>query len=106
MADREYSSYQRKIINRFYDNREVMDEQRLSELCTNLYLSTGKKRANHWVTAKEAMERLNVPKSRIDHILKTDDPALLAEVVKDIQAGKIPKAKPAPDTDSGTSGAP
>lgn len=94
MADREYSSYQKKIIGRFYDNRDVMDEQRLSELCTNLYLSTGKKRFNHWATAKEAMERLNVPQSRIDHILNSDDPALLAEVVKDIQAGKIPKAKP------------
>ena len=98
MADREYSSYQRKVINRFYDNREVMDEQHLAELCTNLYLSTGKKRANHWVTAREAMVRLNVPLSRIDHILKSDDPALLAEVVKDIQSGKIPKVKPAPKT--------
>jgi len=99
MADREYSSYQRKIINRFYDNREQMDEQRLAELCTNLYLSTGKKRANHWITATEAMVRLNVPQSRIDHILKTDDPALLAEVVKDIQSGKIPKPKPPAEQD-------
>jgi len=100
MADREYSNYQKKIIHRFYDNREQMDEQHLAELCTNLYLSSGKKRANHWITAKEAMVRLNVPQSRIDHILKSDDPALLAAVVQDIQAGKIPKAKPPADAGS------
>ena len=91
MADREYSSYQKKIISRFYDSRDQMDEQRLSELVTNLFLATGKKRANFWVTAREAMERMEVPQSRIDHIVNSDDPALLAEVVKDIQAGKITK---------------
>lgn len=93
MADRNYSDYQKKIISRFYDNREQMDEQRLSELVANLYLSTGKKRANFWTTAKEAMTRLEVPQSRIDHVVKSDDPALLAEVVQDITNGKIPRKK-------------
>ncbi len=94
MADRDYSKYQKKVISRFYDNREQMDEQRLAELVTNLFLATGKKRANFWITAREAMERMEVPQSRIDHIVNSDDPALLAEVVKDIQTGKIVK-KPA-----------
>ena len=94
MADREYSKYQKKVISRFYDNREQMDEQRLAELVTNLFLATGKKRSNFWITAREAMERMEVPQSRIDHIVNSDDPALLAEVVKDIQTGKIVK-KPA-----------
>ena len=91
MADRDYSKYQKKVISRFYDNREQMDEQRLAELVTNLFLATGKKRANFWITAREAMERMEVPQSRIDHIVNSDDPTLLAEVVKDIQAGKITK---------------
>ncbi len=93
MAEKNYSDHQKKIIGRFYDNREQMDEQRLSELVANLYLSTGKKRANFWVTAREAMVRLEVPQSRIDHIVTSDDPTLLAEVVLDIQAGKIPRKK-------------
>ena len=29
--------------------------------------------------------------SRVDHVIKTADPAILAEVVKDLQAGKIVK---------------
>lgn len=97
MAEREYSRYQQKVIARYYDNRDQMDEQRLSELVASLYLTEGKKRTKLWDTAKELMARLNVPPSRIEHILKTADPAILAEVVKDIAAGKIrPAPKDAP----------
>ena len=39
MSDRNYSPYQQKVIQRYYDNREQMDEQRLAELVTNLYLA-------------------------------------------------------------------
>jgi len=35
------------------------------------------------------MERLKVPQSRIDHVVATDDPAILAEVVNDLQTGKL-----------------
>ncbi len=89
----EYSKYQQKVIKRYYDNRDQIDEQRLSELVTNLYLAEGKKREKLWQTAEEMMRRLNVPESRITHIMSTGDPAILAEVVNDLQAGKIPKKK-------------
>ena len=36
MADREYSSYQKKVIQRYYDNRDQLDHQKLSELVTNI----------------------------------------------------------------------
>ena len=92
MAD--YSDYQKKIIKRFYDNREGIDSNRLSELVANLYLAEGKKRAKLWETARELMERLDVPESRVEHVIKTNDPAILAEVVNDLQSGKIvPKKK-------------
>lgn len=101
MSDRNYSSYQQKAIKRYYDNRDQLDEQRLSELVASLYLAEGKKQAKLWATAKELMERLNVPASRIDHILKSANPAILAEVVKDIASGVIRPApkKPAPGAD-------
>ncbi len=96
MADRDYSSYQQKIIKRYYDNRDQMDDQRLSELVAELYLASDKKKKKLWESAEAIMARLGVPESRIAHILKTADPAILAEVVKDLQAGKIVKpAKPA-----------
>lgn len=87
----EYSKYQKKVIGRYYDNREQIDEGRLSELVTNLFLADGKKRAKLWKTAEELMLRLNVPQGRVEHVVGTDDPAILAEVVKDLQAGRIKK---------------
>lgn len=88
-TDRNFSDYQRKIIGRYYENQPQLDQQRLSELVTNLYLSEGKKRDKHWVTAREMMTRLKVPADRIEHIMKSADPALLAEVVQDLQAGRL-----------------
>lgn len=94
---RDYSDYQKKVIRRYYDNRDQQDEQRLAELVTNLYLAQGsKKTAKLWEQASTMMARLNVPPSRVEHIVQTADPALLAEVVKDLQAGIIKKpVKPA-----------
>lgn len=89
MAKGDYSKYQQKVIKRYYDNREQIDEQRLSELVTNLYLASGKKLEKHWETAEEIMKRLKVKESRIEHIMSTKDPAVLAEVVKDIQSGSL-----------------
>lgn len=98
MADRDYSPYQQKVIKRFYENRDQMDDQRLSELVADLYLANEKKKAKLWETARELMTRLGVPTSRLEHVVKTGDPALLAEVVKDLQSGKIIKtAKPSAD---------
>lgn len=87
--ERNYSNYQKKIIGRYYENRDQIDQQRLAELVTNLYLAEGKKRAKHWETAADAMRRLKVPESRISHVVASDDPAILAEVVNDLQAGRI-----------------
>jgi hypothetical protein len=90
MADREYTNYQKKVISRFYENREQLDEQRLSELVTNLYLATGEKqKVKLWKSVEDTMNRLKLPATRIAHVLEKQDPALLAEVVKDLQSGKI-----------------
>lgn len=86
---KDYSDYQKKVIARYYDHREQIDTSRLEELVAGLFLAEGKKRAGLWKTAEKLMLRLGVPRGRVEHILKTDDPAILAEVVKDLQAGRI-----------------
>jgi hypothetical protein len=85
----EYSNYQKKVIQRFYENRESGDEQRLAELVTNIYLSSGKKLDKLWIQAEETMVRLKVPKKRVDHLIKSKDPTLIAEVVKELEAGTL-----------------
>ncbi len=87
---REYSNYQKKVISRYYENRDQIDAQKLGELVTSLYLATtDKQKQRLWNQAAETMTRLKVPESRIAHVTEKADPALLAEVVKDLQSGVI-----------------
>ena len=89
MADRDYSAFQQKVIKRYYDNKDQIDEQRLSELVTNLYLAPPKKQAKMWESAEELMIRMKLPPSRITHVMETKDAAVLAKVVEELQKGVI-----------------
>ena len=82
----EYSKYQRNIIKNYYDNQEGISLQRLSELVTELYLAEGKARARQWKNIVSALEKLKVPASRIEHLQKQDNPALLAKLVEELMA--------------------
>jgi hypothetical protein len=86
MSEKGYSKYQQKIIKGFYDNRETISMQRLSEQVTELYLSEGKARAKHWKNIVAALTALKVPPSRIEHLQKQDDPALVAKLVEELMA--------------------
>jgi hypothetical protein len=85
----DYTKYQQKVIQRYYDNRDQQDEQKLAELVTNLYLAEGKKRAKLWEQARTYMERIKVPTARIEHIMKSADPSVLAAVIQELQAGTL-----------------
>jgi hypothetical protein len=85
MAEREYTPYQQKIIKRYYNNQDTIQTQRLAELVGELYLAEGKKRQKLWASAAAAMQKLGVPQSRIDHLVKQGNPALVAEVVKELE---------------------
>jgi hypothetical protein len=81
----DYTPYQEKIIKRYYDNQDVIQHQRLAELVSELYLAKGKKLQRAWEAAATAMQKLGVPQSRIDHLVNRADPALVAEVVKELE---------------------
>jgi hypothetical protein len=98
---REYSNYQKKVISRYYDNRDQIDQQRLGELVTNLYLATSAKQiAKHWETARGIMTRLGVPKLRITHVIDSQDATVLAAVVDELQRGVLKLEKQKRPTDS------
>ena len=80
-----HSSYQKGIIKRYYANQDTIQLQKLAELVTELYLAEGKKRPKVWKSIAAALEKLDVPKTRIEHLLKTDDPALVAKLVQELQ---------------------
>jgi len=82
----DYSPYQQKVIKRFYDNRDAISLQKLSELVTDLYLAEGKKRTQCWKRIETALKNLEIPPSRIDHLKEQDDPQLLAKLVEELLA--------------------
>jgi hypothetical protein len=82
----EHTPYQKRVIKRYYERRDEILFSRLSELVTNLYLAEGKRRDKLWEQAGDLMEKLNVPPSRAKHLLAKKDPALLAELVKELEA--------------------
>jgi hypothetical protein len=88
MADR--TPYQDKIVRNYYKNQETIQLDRLSTLVSDLYMAEGKARPRVWKKIAAALEKLAVPASRIEHLVKTDNPALLANLVKELLA-KPPK---------------
>ena len=84
--DKKYSKHQQNIIKNYYENRESISLQRLSELVTELYLAEGKGREKQWKYILVALEKLGLPKDRIEHLRKKDDPRLLAELVEELMA--------------------
>ena len=88
MTQQDYTPHQQKIIKRYYDNQGTLMAQRLAELVSELYLSQGKKRQKTWASAATAMQKLGVPQARIDHLVRQDNPALVAELVKELEGRK------------------
>ena len=79
-----YTKHQQGIIKRYYENIDQITWQKLSDLVGDLYLAEGKKRDKLWASAAKHMEKLEVPKDRIANILEKKDPALLANLVKEL----------------------
>jgi hypothetical protein len=85
MAD--HSPYQRKIIDRYYRNFDAIKHQKLSELATELYLAEGKKRDRLWARVMEHLRSIEFPETRIAHLDQKRDPALLVEILSELDRG-------------------
>jgi len=82
MANR--TPHQDKIIRRYYQNQDQILLQRLGDLVTDLYLAEGKNRTKLWKRTAEILEKLKIPNARVQHVCQSDNPALLAEVLKEL----------------------
>ncbi len=79
---REYSAYQKKLIKRYYENREAIDLQRLQELVTEIYLAQGGKKAErYWEKVQDLLERTDgIDKGLAEAIVANRDVEALAEL--------------------------
>ncbi len=77
MAD--FSNYQKKVIQRYYENRQAISLQKLGELVSELYMADSEKKADRlWQRVGQAMAGLNVPEKIAGHIMARRDVELLA----------------------------
>ncbi|MCA9252735.1 MAG: hypothetical protein R3E58_14200 [Phycisphaerae bacterium] len=89
MAD--FSNHQRKLINRYYENRDDIMLTKVQELVTELYLSETKSKTDQlWKRVTKALENLKIKPSVIEHIVGSQDPAVLASNVQDWLKGSAP----------------
>ncbi len=84
MAGKEYSSYQRDVISRYYDNLDAITLAKLQELVGELYLADSEaKQARLWERAQKAMVRLKIKPAIIEHIMNKKDVTVLAKNIND-----------------------
>jgi len=76
------TSYQDRVIRNYYQNRDEIMLQRLGELVTELFLAEGKTKSRVWKRVAEILEKLKVPKDQIQHLVRCDNPSLVANVLK------------------------
>ena len=80
----EHSNYQKKVIQRYYDNLDTIALQKLGELVSELYLETSEKKADKlWQRVAASMSALKIPDKIAGHILSGRDVEILARNLQD-----------------------
>jgi len=85
MAKRpDLSGHQKKIVDRYYQNRETIGANRLGELISELYLAVGdeKKSARLWKQAATALKNTGQTSAQIERIVAARDLETLARLAK------------------------
>lgn len=80
------SKYQETIIRNYYRNLDALLLQRLAEQVGDLYLAEGKARARLWERVRANLLKLEVPPARVEHLVSSDNPELLARLVKELMS--------------------
>jgi hypothetical protein len=81
------SNYQERIIRNYYENRDEIMLQRLGELVTDLFLAEGQAKVRLWKRVAMTLEKLKIPQDQITHLVESDNPTLVANVLKKLLDG-------------------
>ncbi|MCL6503738.1 MAG: hypothetical protein K6T86_13730 [Pirellulales bacterium] len=82
----EHTPYQQSIIRNYYRNLDAVLLQRLGEQVSDLYLAQGKARTRLWERIRQNLLKLGVPESRVAHVVASDNPELLARLLKELMS--------------------
>jgi hypothetical protein len=76
------STYQDRIIRNYYQNQDAIMLQKLGDLVTDLYLAEGKAKDRLWKRLAATLKNLKIPDDQIEHIVRSDNPTLAANLLK------------------------
>ena len=80
MAKQEYSSYQKKVIQNYYQHKDTIVLTRLQELVTDLYLAeTEAKTKKLWQQVEKALDKMKLKPAIKSRILEKQDVKILAQ---------------------------
>ena len=80
MAKQEYSNYQKKVIQNYYQHKDTIVLTRLQELVTELYLAeTPAKTKRLWQQVEKALDKMKLKPATKAHILQKQDVQILAK---------------------------
>ena len=81
---KDYSSYQKNVISRYYENRDSIMLQKLQELVTELYLAKDTPKEDKlWQRVEKALENLKVKPELVRHIMIKRRVEILARNLQD-----------------------
>lgn len=86
-SEQSRTRYQQGIIRRYYEHRDTLMLQKIGDLVGDLYLAEGKARTRLWERVATALKNLSVPPERIRHLVESDNPAYLANLLQELQSG-------------------
>ena len=77
--------HQKGIVRRYYEHKDDLMHQKLSEIVSDLYLCTDEKRAARlWRSARTALVNSGVHEGRADRLIEERDLEGLAALVSDL----------------------
>ncbi len=79
-----HSSYQQRAIRNYYENQGNILLQRLGDLVTDLYLAEGQARVRLWKRVADTLEKLKIPKARVERLVAGDNPARVVDLLKEL----------------------
>jgi hypothetical protein len=81
-----FTAHQRKIIDRYYEHRDTIALNKLSEIVSDLYLCTSeKKAAGLWKSAATALKNAGANPVQSANVLQARDVQALARLVSELQ---------------------
>ena len=86
-SGREFTRHQEKIVKRYYDNRDTIALNNLSEIVSEIALAeTDKAKDRLWKRAETALAHIRVNEPRVDKILKERSLEGLARLLNEVHA--------------------